>query len=105
MNKMYLQSDNGGYGILVTDGNKWYYWSDYHLPVNLDADSDEGNAKIIRKAIADGEMYDADDFITEFTDEERAEHHIAAYDSMNIEEIDTKENIGRFCDLTYYTEI
>ena len=105
MTKMYLQSDNGGYGVLITDGNKWYYWSEYHLPVSLEADTDEENVEIIRKAILNGDIYDADDFITEFNDEERAEHYISAYDGMNIEEIDTKENIGRFCDFTYYTEI
>lgn len=105
MAKMYLQSDNGGYGVLITDGNKWYYWSEYNLPVSLEADTDEENAEIIRKAISGGEMYDADDFITEFNVEELSERHIATYDGMTIEKIDTFENIGRFCDFTYYTEI
>lgn len=105
MTKMYLQNDNGGYGILITDGNKWYYWSEYNLPVSLEADTDEENAEIIRKAILNGDMYDADDFITEFNAEELAERYIAAYDGMTIEDINTFENSKRFCDLTYYTEI
>lgn len=105
MAKMYLQHDNGGYGVLITDGNKWYFWSEYYLPVSLEADTDEENAEIIRKAILNGDMYDADDFITEFNAEELAERHIAWYDGMTIKEIDTFENSKRFCDLTYYTEI
>lgn len=105
MAKMYLQHDNGGYGVLITDGNKWYFWSEYYLPVSLESDTDEENAEIIRKAILNGNMYDADDFITEFNAEELAERHIAAYDGMTIKEIDTFENSKRFCDLTYYTEI
>lgn len=102
---MYLQRDNGGYGVLITDGNKWYYWSEYNLPVSLEADTDEENAEIIRKAISGGEMYDADDFITEFNTEELAERHIAAYDGMTIKEIDTFENSKIFCDFTKYIEI
>ena len=105
MTKMYLQSDNGGDGVLITDGNKWYYWSEYNLPVSLEADTDEENAEIICKAISDGKMYNADDFITEFNAEELAERHIAAYDGMTIEDINTFENSKRLCDFTYYTEI
>ena len=105
MAKMYLQHDNGGYCVLITDGNKWYFWSEYYLPVSLEADTDEESAEIIRKAILDGDMYDADDFITEFNAEELAERHIAAYDGMTIKEIDSYENGKRFCDMTYYTEI
>ena len=50
MAKMYLQHDNGGYCVLITDGNKWYFWSEYYLPVSLEADTDEESAEIIRKA-------------------------------------------------------
>lgn len=101
---MFLQSDNGGYGVLVTDGEKWYYWSEYRvLPVNLDADTDEENAEIIRRAIKSGDLYSANDFITEMTDLD--ESYIPAYDGMTIEEIDRFENSDRFCDFTTYTEI
>ena len=104
MNKMYLQSDSGGYGVLVTDGEKWYYWSEYRaLPVSLDADTDEENAEIIRRAIKSGDLYSADDFITEMTDLD--ESHIPAYDGMTIEQIDEYENKDRDCDFTAYVEI
>lgn len=91
-NKMYLQSDNGGNGILIQDieTNRWYYWSEYHLPIDLASETDEENAEIIRAAIESGNMYDADDFITETDDAE--EHEIEEYAGMNIEEIDRKEN-------------
>lgn len=46
MARMFLQSDNGGYGVLVTDGEKWYYWSEYRaLSVDLDANTNEDNAE------------------------------------------------------------
>lgn len=114
-NKMYLQNDNGGYGILIqdTENRKWYYWSEYHLPVDLTGENDEENAAIIRDAIENGDMYDADDFITvnEYTDE----HEIEEYAGMNIEEIDRMENYEqdiysgdvhpRNCDTTNWTAI
>ena len=101
---MFLQSDNGGYGVLVTDGEKWYYWSEHRaLPVNLDADTDEENAEIIRNAIKNGDLYSADDFITEMSDLD--ESHIPAFDGMTIEQIDEYENKDRDCDFTAYVEI
>lgn len=91
-NKMYLQNDNGGYGILIqdTESGKWYYWSEYHLPVDLNGETDEENAEIIRAAIENGDMYDADDFIA--ANDYAEEHEIEEYAGMNIEEIDRKEN-------------
>lgn len=91
-NKMYLQSDNGGYGILIqdTESRKWYYWSEYHLPVDLTGESDEENAEIIRAAIESGDMYDADDFITDTEDTD--EHEIAAYEGLSLDDIDRMEN-------------
>ena len=56
MARMFLQSDNGGYGVLIGDGEKWYYWSEYNLPVELDADTNKENAEIIRNAINSGDM-------------------------------------------------
>lgn len=92
MNKMYLQSDNGGYGILIQDtkSRKWYYWSEYHLPVDLNGETDEENAAIIRAAIENGDMYDADDFITDAEDTD--EHEIAAYEGLSLDDIDRMEN-------------
>lgn len=104
MARMFLQSDNGGYGVLVTDGERWYYWSEYRaLSVGLNADTDEENAEIIRRAIRSGDLYSADDFITEMTDLD--ESYIPAYDGMTIEQIDEYENKDRDCDFTAYIEI
>lgn len=91
-NKMYLQSDNGGNGILIqdTESGKWYYWSEYHLPVDLTGETDEENAAIIRAAIESGDMYDADDFVSETDDTD--EHEIAAYDGLSLDDIDRLEN-------------
>lgn len=109
MSKMYLQSDNGGYGLLITDERgAWWYWGEYALPVHLnerDEDNnlnDELNAEKIRKAITDGELYDADDFVSECDDE----HHIKEYTGlMSIDAVSAYENNERDFDLTEYTEI
>lgn len=111
MSKMYLQSDNGGYGLLITDGTgHWYYWQENELPVTLDARdedgrlSDELNAAIIREAIANYEMYNADEFISEYEDEYG--HYISAYDGMtDINAVSAYENNDRDFDFTEYTEI
>lgn len=109
MSKMYLQHDNGGYGLLITDERgAWWYWGEYDLPVSLnegDEDgnlSDELNAEKIRRAIADGSLYDANDFVSECDDE----HYISAYDGMqDINAVSAYENNERDFDLTKYTEI
>lgn len=115
MNKMYLQSDNGGYGILIqdTESRKWYYWSEHHLPVVLDEETDEENAAIIRAAIESDDMYDADDFVTET--EDTGEHEIAAYTGLSLDDIDRIENYEqdiysgdvhpKICDTTNWTAI
>ena len=105
MNKMYLQSDNSGYGVLVTDGNKWYYWGENEIPAVLIGETDEENAEIICKAITAG-MFDADDFINEHSEEELAEHNIPQYDGMSdISEVDSFENDNRDFDRTIWIEI
>lgn len=64
--------------------------------------SDELNAEKIRRAIANGDLYDADDFVSECDDE----HHIKEYTGlMNIDAVSAYENNGRDFDLTKYTEI
>lgn len=114
MSKMYLQHDNGGYGLLITDGaGHWYYWQENDLPVRLDAEDEDGNlnddmnAAIIREAIADYEMYDADEFISECENEQiSSEHYISAYDGMqDINAVSAYENGNRDFDLTSYIEI
>ena len=106
-NKMYLQSDNSGYGVLVLDGahHKWYYWGETEIPAVLIGETDEENAEIISKAITAG-MFDADDFIYEHSEEELAEHHIEAYDGLaDIAAVDSYENDNRDCDKTSWIEI
>jgi len=106
-NKMFLQRDNGGYGVLILDGahRKWYYWSEYAIPADLIGETDEENAEIISKEIVNG-MFDADDFINECSDHELAEHHIGAYDGLaDIAAVDSYENDNRDCDKTSWIEI
>lgn len=114
MSKMYLQHDNGGYGLLITDdAGHWYYWQENDLPVTLNARNEDGrldndmNAAIIRKAIADYEMYDADEFVSECENEQiNSEHYISAYDGMqDINAVSAYENDNRDFDFTEYTEI
>lgn len=114
MSKMYLQHDNGGYGLLITDGaGHWYYWQENDLPVTLSACDESGglddelNAEKIRTAVVDGDLYDANDFISECdNDQIRAEHIIDAYDGMtDINAVSAYENDNRDFDLTEYTEI
>lgn len=34
--KMYLQEDNGGWGLLYTDGDgNWFYMQEYDLPIDF----------------------------------------------------------------------
>ena len=107
-NKMYLQRDNGGYGVLILDGahRKWYYWGEYAIPADLIGETDEENAEIISKKIVNGMFDDADDFINEYSDHELAEHHIEAYDGLtDIAAVDSYENDNRDCDKTSWVEI
>ena len=114
MSKMYLQSDNGGYGLLITDERgAWWYWPENDLSVRLNARdeddrlSDNLNAEKIRRAIADGVLYDADEYVSECENEQISSgHYIGAYDGMrDIDAVSAYENNGRDFDLTEYTEI
>lgn len=114
MSKMYLQHDNGGYGLLITDGaGHWYYWQENDLSVRLDARDEDGNlndnmnAQRIRDAIRNYDLYDADEFISECENEQiSSEHYISAYDGMqDINAVSAYENDNRDFDLTEYTEI
>lgn len=109
MSKIYLQSDNGGYGLLITDERgAWWYWGEYGLPVDLnerdedDRLNDKLNVEKIRRAIADGELYAADDFVSECDDEHRIKEYTGL---MSIDAVSAYENNGRDFDLTEYTEI
>lgn len=104
MPKMYLQSDSSGYGLLIPDGEKWYYFHEgefLHIPLN--AETEEKNAEIIRKAIASNELYDAEDFISEHKDDE--EYIIPSFEGLTLEDIDHKVNDKLACDYTTWVEI
>ena len=107
MNKMYLEDNNAGRVILVTDGVHWYAWdgapSGYVGDIDLyrectDEDgneiecTDEQIANDIRKGIKTGAIYSADDFITENDADELSEREIEYYHGMTIDDIDRREN-------------
>ena len=106
--EMFLQSDNGGNGILVTDGwGHWFYWGESELPIVLDADTAEENAEKIRAAVESYELYDAADFVNECNDSETNEAHaVKEYDGiLDIEALEAYENAGRTIDATKYIAI
>ena len=102
--KMFMQEDNGGFGILVTDGmGFWYYWGENDLPVNL-TENAATNVRIIREAIESGEMYNARDFIDETLDiDTHRKHIIVRYTKCeSIDEVSEIENRDRYFDKTEY---
>lgn len=98
MTKMYLTCGCGNYALLITDGEgHWITIDESWFPVKLDAYDeddrldDEANAQIIRDAIKSGEMYDADDFFDEYSNDERC--YTPGYDGFTtLDEIDKAEN-------------
>ena len=106
--EMFLQSDNGGNGILVTDGwGHWFYWDESELPITLDADTAEENAERIRAAVKCFELYDAADFVNECNNSEINEAHaVKEYNYLlNIEAVKAYENAERTIDTTKYIAI
>lgn len=106
--EMFLQSDNGGNGILVTDGwGNWFYWHESELPITLDADTAEENAERIRAAVKSFELYDAADFVNECNNPAiYAAHAVEEYDGLlDIEALEAYENAGRTIDTTKYIAI
>lgn len=107
MNKMYLENNNAGRVILVTDGVHWYAWdgapSGYVGDIDLYRQyidengeeiecTDEQIANDIREGIKAGAIYSADDFIIENNADELAEHEIENYHGMTIDDIDRRVN-------------
>ena len=106
--EMFLQSDTGGNGILVTDGwGHWLYWHESELPIALDADTAEKNAERIRAAVKGFELYDAADFVNECNNPAINEAHaVEEYDGLlDIEALNVYENVGRTIDTTKYIKI
>lgn len=100
--KMYLQEDNGGFGLLITDGfGYWFYWGENELPVEL-TENGPTNVRILQDAIQSGEMYGAKEFIDEcLVDEIFRKHNIPRYTkTASINDIAAIENSGRSCDYT-----
>lgn len=95
--KMYLQEDNGGFGLLITDGfGHWFYWGENELPVKL-TENAATNVILLREAIQNGDMYGAKDFINECIDFDTFyKHNIPRYvKSANINDIALIENSER----------
>lgn len=61
--KMYLQEDNAGFSILVTNGRgSWYSWEENELPVKF-TNSETENVRILQEAINAGAMWNAREFV------------------------------------------
>ena len=105
--KMYLQEDNGGFGLLITDGfGHWFYWGENELPVKL-TENAATNVIMLREAIQSGEMYGAMDFINECLDIDTfAKHNIRRYvKTASINDIALIENSERSCDFTEWLAV
>lgn len=87
MIKMYIEYNNGGNGILLTDGNQWIYLDAAEITADISAE--ETAAENVRNAIENGDLYGAEDLWEELFDEE---HHITDYDGMTLDDIDTAVN-------------
>lgn len=97
--KMYLESNPGFNCLLITDGKKWLCFDETQLPVALDCYTIEENAEIIKAAITSGDLYNAEDFWSYYSesddqgnegDENR--FYIKEYDGMTLDDIDNFVN-------------
>jgi hypothetical protein len=105
--KMYLQEDNDGFGLLITDGfGHWFYWGENDLPVEL-TENAATNVRILQDAIIAGKMYSAKDFIDECLDREiYARHIIPRYiKAVNVNDIAAIENSECNCDFTTWYSV
>lgn len=100
---MYLQRDNGDGGLLISDENgNWYYFNASEIiPHSIiypkkaliaDNETDKINAMIesIRSAIETGDLYSAEDFISEYENDEK--YLVKEYEGLTIADIDELEN-------------
>lgn len=87
MIKMYVEFNNGGSCLLLTNGTSWMYLD--ATEIVPDISEEETAAENIRNAIKNGDLYDAEDLWEELFDEE---HHITDYDGMTLDDIDTAVN-------------
>lgn len=102
MAKMFLEDNNAGREILITDEQgKWWYapsgwtYGDADLYPHAETNEEEINIVIdnLRREIANGTTYSAQDFIDDMNDEESAERIVEQYSgAMTIDEIDNYVN-------------
>lgn len=98
MAKMYLESNNAGLEVLITDEKgRWFYapsgstYGDADLYPDAE-DSDDAFMKAlynIRTEIAKGTTYNAEEFLDDMNEEEMEEREVKEYKGcMNIGEVD-----------------
>ena len=102
MAKMYLEINNGGKDILVTDEHGHWYYAPVganfgEVDIYPDAESYEEEIENVlyhlRKEIEAGTTYGAQDFLDDMNDEERAEREVKAFHGFQtIDEVDDYEN-------------
>lgn len=99
MAKMYLEINNGGYDILITDENgHWYYseltngyYGDANVYCNGETEEERVNAALenLRREIA-GNTYSAEEWLDDYAD---SVEPVKSYDGkMSIDEIDNVVN-------------
>ena len=92
MAKMYLEENNSGRDILITDENgKWFYSSldnGFYGEVDVYEGTVEEAVNNLRNSISEGNTYSAEDWLYDY-----AEDHEPVYDGcMTIDDIDEEEN-------------
>lgn len=87
MIKMYIEYNNGGSCLLLTDGTRWMYLD--ATEIVPDISEEETAAENVKNAIESGDLYGAEDLWEECFDDE---HHISEYDGLTLDEIDTAVN-------------
>lgn len=124
MAKMFLEINNGGKDILVTDENgHWYYAptdSNFgNVDLYPDAESFEDEVMLVlytlRCEIKAGTTYGAQDVLDNMSDEEKEEREVKVYEGfMSIDDVDYYENyiknsfgdrVRRCCDDTLWLEV
>jgi len=89
--EMYLEINNGNSGLLISDENKtWYYFDSSEISCKIDPNEIDTTIETIRKAIENGDLYSAEDFISEYENDEK--YLVKEYEGLTIADIDELEN-------------
>lgn len=99
MSKIYLQDDNGGRGITINEGNKWYYSNCAPTGFYGDVDILESDINVIVENLKIQASQDEFDIDISWMDE------IKAWENLTIEDIEKNENEDCTCDFTTFTFI